>query len=134
LNELTGPHLDLYSVSKIQLYEYAYEQGQIPRYGIIYIGQKRNIWLWDFKHKKKVDQYNFDQLEKLIQEGSIKKEDIFLDTVYDYAYYPDFLRGALFLHYSVPQQLIKEYIEAKQPNPTKQIEANYMIDPNIGCG
>jgi hypothetical protein len=41
-------------VSKIQLYEYAYKKAFLARYGVIYIGQKRNLWLWDFEKKEKV--------------------------------------------------------------------------------
>ncbi|MDR0369869.1 MAG: hypothetical protein LBH96_05170 [Candidatus Peribacteria bacterium] len=54
LNALVENQIDFYSVSKIALYQYAYEQGKMPKYGIIYIGQKRNIWLWNFEKKEKI--------------------------------------------------------------------------------
>ena len=54
LNTLVEEQIDFYSVSKIDIYSYAYEKGLVERYGIIYIGQKKNIWLWDFEKKEKV--------------------------------------------------------------------------------
>jgi hypothetical protein len=49
-----GETLDFFSVSKIDLYQYIYAQGKCPKYGCIYIGQKRNVWLWDFEKREKV--------------------------------------------------------------------------------
>ena len=54
LNALMGDQIDFYSVSKTELYAYGYGKGEVGRYGIIYIGQKKNIRLWDFERKEKV--------------------------------------------------------------------------------
>ena len=143
LNALIDNQIDFYSVSKIELYAYGFETksqtwkeselDNVPptRYGIIYIGQKRNIWLWDFEKKEKVWQMNFDQLEEMMKTWEIAEP--FLDTVYDSSYYPDFLRHwiALNLHYSAWKNLISEYIQTRNIQPTQHIEANYMIDPII---
>ena len=144
LNTLVDEQIDLYSVSKIELFSYEFQENsqhqqegypdKIPprKYGVIYIGQKRNIWLWDFEKGEKVWQMNFDKLKQIIEEEGIKKEDIFLDVVYDYEYYPDFLKTFLHTNYTVTKQLMRRYAEVIQPHPTKHIEANYMIDPIIG--
>ena len=75
---------------------------------------------------------NFDQLAPLLHEGSIKKEEVFLDVVYDDEYYPDFLKTFLPTEYTVLRSLVRKYAEIIQPHPTKSLEANYMIEPNIG--
>jgi len=131
LNTLVEEQIDFYSVSKIDIYSYAYEKGLVERYGIIYIGQKKNIWLWDFEKKEKVWQMNFDQLEQMMNDWNISKP--FLDTVYDLDYYPDFLKhwSAVYLDHKVWKQLLPEYVEERRVQPTKHIEANYMIDPII---
>ncbi|MDR2540813.1 MAG: hypothetical protein LBD11_03345 [Candidatus Peribacteria bacterium] len=67
----------------------------------------------------------------MVKSEKYRKEDIFLDTVYDYDYYPDFLRTFLHISYTVPKQLMNEYMEAMKPQPTRNIVANYMIDPII---
>jgi hypothetical protein len=54
LNALIGESIGYYTVSKIQLYSYGRKRGLLKRFGIIYIGQKKNIWLWDFEKGEKV--------------------------------------------------------------------------------
>ncbi|MDR0607217.1 MAG: hypothetical protein LBG52_02440 [Candidatus Peribacteria bacterium] len=68
LNALIGEAMELYSVSKIDLYTYGHQQGLIASYGVIYIGQKKNIWLWDFEKGEKVEQMNFEQLAQRCKE------------------------------------------------------------------
>lgn len=45
----TWTFIPIASITKIDLYNYAYKQWRLPRYGIIYIGQKHNIWRYDFQ-------------------------------------------------------------------------------------
>lgn len=45
----TWTFIPIASITKIDLYSYAHKQGRLPRYGIIYIGQKHNIWRYDFQ-------------------------------------------------------------------------------------
>ena len=144
LNTLVGNQIDFYSVSKIELYAEGYQKEFVERYGIIYIGQKKNIWLWDFEKggsrskyatpyeaTGKIGQMNFEQLEQIMKDGTITKP--FMDTVYDLDYYPDFLKhwAAVYLNYSVWKQLLWEYVEEGKVEPTKSITANYMIDPIV---
>jgi hypothetical protein len=126
LNALTENAVDLYAVSKTDLYAYVYEKQQIARYGIIYIGQKRNVWLWDFEKNEKIEQMNIEQLQEQ------PTDEMFLDMVYEDNYYPAFLKNIQRIDYHLPQQLIPAYIKENNIKPTKIIEANYMMGPNIG--
>lgn len=45
----TGTFIPIASITKMDFYSYAHQQGRLPRYGIIYIGQKHNVWLCDFQ-------------------------------------------------------------------------------------
>jgi hypothetical protein len=51
--------------------------------------------------------------------------------VYDSTYYPDFLSDILLLESTLLPQWMNEYLTETAPQPTKSIEANYMIDPII---
>lgn len=59
----TGTFIPIASITKMDLYSFAYLQGRLPRYGIIYIGQKHNVWLCDFQehtHKQiTLDEVNY---------------------------------------------------------------------------
>jgi len=152
LNALVKDQIDLYSVSKIDLYSFAYEREVVERYGIIYIGQKRNIWLWDFEKKERIWQFSFDQLNEQRRDASLTRpptshsalpttehdrlpnNETFLDIVYDQNYYPEFLRQLRQVDCHLVKQLLREYVEEGKVQPTKHIKANYMIDPIIGKG
>ncbi|MEI7557992.1 MAG: hypothetical protein WCJ45_04095 [bacterium] len=70
----TGTFIPIASITKIDLYSYAHKQGWIPRYGIVYIGQKHNVRWYDFQehiHK----QITLDEIHYT--------DDLFLDTVHD---------------------------------------------------
>lgn len=74
----TGTFIPIASITKIDLYAYAYKQGRLPRYGILYIGQKHNVRWYDFEehiHK----QITLEEIEY--------SDDLFLDFVRD-PYWP----------------------------------------------
>jgi len=70
----TWTFIPLASITKIDLYSYAYQQGRLPRYGILYIGQKHNVRRYDFQehtHKQiTLEEINYS-------------DDTFLDFVHD---------------------------------------------------
>lgn len=78
MNELllndTGTFIPLASITKLALYSYAYQKGWIPRYGIIYIGQKHNVRKYDAEEKI----YEQITLEKLKY-----SDEFFFDWVHD---------------------------------------------------
>ncbi|MDR0369870.1 MAG: hypothetical protein LBH96_05175 [Candidatus Peribacteria bacterium] len=70
---------------------------------------------------------NFEQLQERCRE----RNDVFLDTVHDQSYYPAFLHEIEMVDYHLAKQWIEASLEEKNVEPTKAIEANYMIGPNI---
>ncbi len=70
----TWTFIPIASMTKIDLYSYAYKQWRLPRYGILYIGQKRNVRWYDFQ----------EQIHKQITLEEIQySDDLFLDIVHD---------------------------------------------------
>ncbi len=78
LNELlehdTGTFIPIASISKFDLYTYAYKQWRIPRHGIIYIGQKHNVWKYDCEQKTH---------QQITLEDIQYSDQIFIDFVHD---------------------------------------------------
>lgn len=74
----TGTFIPIASITKIDLYSYAYAQWWLPRYGVLYIGQKHNVWLYDFEEKTH-KQITLEEIQY--------SDDTFLDFVHD-PYWP----------------------------------------------
>jgi hypothetical protein len=72
-----SPKIKIYDISKIDLYKYLYKKNILPRYGIIYIWQKRNIWKYDFK---------YDKYEVLVNQNLGSVSDLFFDFLSDSDY------------------------------------------------
>jgi len=70
----TWTFIPIASITKISLYTFAYQQWWLPRYGILYIGQKHNVRWYDFQ----------EQTHKQITLEEINySDDLFLDFVRD---------------------------------------------------
>ncbi len=41
--------LELYTIGKLEIYQYAYQKGRLPPRGILYIGQQHNVWDTDLQ-------------------------------------------------------------------------------------
>lgn len=131
LNALVGNQISFYSFSKIDLFKFEYlEQKNLPQYGIIYIGQRRNIRLWDFDEDKKICQTNFEDLEWVLQQKKIRDYQYFCDLVYDEAYYPRNLQEKA-ISAANYFKFMQEYIQAKDLSSDYEVHANYMMDPII---
>ncbi|EKD25334.1 MAG: hypothetical protein ACD_80C00084G0020 [uncultured bacterium (gcode 4)] len=123
----TGTFIPLASLTKIDLYTYAYKQWRLPRYGILYIGQKRNIRRYDFQENTH---------QQITLEETQYSDDTFLDWVHD-PYRPttdemvSFSMGnnTLYLHYKGDSHTI-ELGELKLPL-TMTVEPEYMIQPTL---
>ena len=76
LNTLLGNQLSFYDISKIDLHKKAFEKWFLPRYWVIYIGQKRNIRLWDFEKNEKIWQYSFNELKELEEKIEVITEKL----------------------------------------------------------
>lgn len=134
LNTLVDNQINLYDISKVDLYKLAYKNWIFPNKWIIYIGQKRNIWLWDFEKWEKVWQYSFDELKEIIN------YPVFLDEVIEENYYPERLReynkvkisfnwnGLNIENWEKSTNLSINDMDLK---PLKSIAPNYMMEPSI---
>ena len=71
----TWTFIPIASITKLDLYGYAYKQWRLPRHGIVYIGQKHNVWWCDFQ----------EHIHKQITLEEIQyTDDTFLDFVHDH--------------------------------------------------
>ena len=134
VNSLMNNQIDFYDISKVDLYVKAYERWILPKCGLVYIGQKRNIWLWDFEKNEKIGQFSFDEVKEKID------AKFFVDEVIDKKYYPEWIDE----NYKIKvefngNELIIWYwnnsvsfsIEDLDLKPLKSVAPNYMIEPNV---
>jgi len=123
----TGTFIPIASVTKMDLYSYAHQQWRLPRYGIIYIGQKHNVWLCDFQEKTH-KQITLDEVQY--------SDETFLDVVYD-TYRPtsdamisfSMNNNTLYLHYKEKSHEIKLW-NLHLPL-TMTVQPEYMIQPTM---
>lgn len=131
LNELllhdTGTFIPLVSITKVDLYHYAYTQGRIPRYGIIYIGQKHNVRKFDAENKT---------YQKIILEDISYSDELFLDWVHDPYRANDermisfsMSNNSLFLNYRGESYEID--LQALRLPMTMSIAPQYLIEPTL---
>lgn len=140
LNTLLENKLSFYDISKIGLYKKAHEKWFLPKYWVIYIGQKRNIRLRNFEMNEKIWQYSFNELKDLDEMNSV--EDVFIEDVEDKEYYPEWMDKYLKYHtllnwtdiYLVDNKTADwNYISIEDFNlePLKSIAPNYMMEPSV---
>ena len=121
-----------YSLSKPDLYYIFYKNWWIPRYWIMYIWQKSNVWIWDTKEKKLI------KMIKKSEINDIKNEywEIYVDQVYDDWYFWD-TEWKLIYNYNDWNILLNfnwEHLVGWQElfkNKVEKLETNYMIEPNV---
>ena len=139
LNTLLENQINFYDISKIDLYKKAYEKWFLPKYWVIYIGQKRNIWLRDFEKNEKIWQYSFNELKDLEEMKEV--EYVFVEDIEEQGYYPDWMNEYVKYHivydwnivlidwknYDKNQILVDEF----NLKPLKSIAPNYMMEPSV---
>ena len=134
LNTLYENQLNFFDISKIDLYKKLYDKWFLPKNWVIYIWQKRNIWLRDFEKNEKIWQYSFNELNE------IATDPIFFDEVYDDNYYPDWVKNdskikIYFdwdnLNIDYFNKIIKSPLRELNLISIKSVSPNYMIDPSI---
>lgn len=134
VNSLMNNQIDFYDISKVDLYVKAYERWILPKSGLVYIGQKRNIWLWDFEKNEKFGQFSFDEVKEKID------AKFFVDEVIDKKYYPEWIDENYKIKVEFNEnELIIWYwnnsvsfsIEDLDLIPLKSVAPNYMIEPNV---
>lgn len=131
MNELllhdTGTFIPLVSITKLALYEYAHKKGRLPRYGIIYIGQKHNVRLYDTEEKTH-KQIPLEEIED--------SDDLFFDWVHDPYWTSDeymvsfsMKNNTLYLNYQGDAHEIN-LMELKLPM-TMSVAPEYLIEPTM---
>jgi len=127
LDHDTGTFIPLASITKIDLYTYAYKQWWLPRYGLIYIGQKHNVRRYDFQEKKQ---------GQITIENINYSDDNFLDFTHDRYRENDeqmisfsMKNNSLYLHY---KNNIHEIVLNNINIPlTMTVEPKYLIEPTM---
>ena len=140
LNTLLENQLNIYDISKIDLYKKAYEKWFLPRYWVIYIWQKRNIRLRDFENNEKILQNSFNELKDLDEMKNV--ENVFVEDVQDNEYYPEWMDKYLKYHtllnwtdiYLVDNKIADwKWISVDELDlkSLKSIAPNYMMEPSV---
>ena len=140
LNTLLWNQLSFYDISKIDLYKKAHEKWFLPKYWVIYIGQKRNVWLRNFEKNEKIWQYSFNELKELDEMDDTK--NVFIEDVEDKEYYPEWMDKYLKYHtllnwtdiYLIDNKTAswsQISIDEFDLKPLKSIAPNYMMEPSI---
>ena len=139
LNTLLENQLSFYNISKIDLYKKAYEKWILPKYWVIYIGQKRNIWLRDFEKNEKIWQYSFNELKDLEEMRDAK--NVFVEDIEEQEYYPEWMDEYVKYHIVYDWDIVlidwKNYnknqisIEEFYLKSLKSIAPNYMMEPSV---
>ena len=134
LNAVMNNQIDFYDISKIDLYQKAYENWILPNKWLIYIGQKRNVWLWDFEKDEKMWQFSFDEVN-----GKLDNQ-YFIDEVIDSNYYPEWIdkNYEIKTEFNGEALVIKYWDKSIQFSledlgllPIESVAPNYMIEPNV---
>lgn len=127
----TGTFIPLASITKIDLYTYAYKQWRLPRYGILYIGQKHNVRWYDFQEQT----HEQLTLEEIYSKKNTS-DNTFLDWVHDQYWENDehmisfsMSNNTLYLHYKNDAHDI-ELTNLRVPL-TRTVEPQYLIDPTM---
>ena len=140
LNTILKNKLSFYDISKIDLYNKAYEKWFLPKYWVIHIGQKRNIWLRDFEKNEKIGQYSFNELEDLKEMKEVEND--FVEDIEDKAYYPDWMDEHLKYHtlfnwtdiFLIDNKTAgwgQISIDEFDLKPLNSIAPNYMMEPSV---
>lgn len=127
LNSLENWIIDIYSITKIDLFKHFVDNDEMPNKWIIYIWQKKNIWLYDF------DKWDYETIKK----DEINYDDnLFFDLVYEDWY---FQKETIDIKMEQENIIIKisdkklsvNFAELKI-KPGKITEPKYFIKPIIG--
>ena len=130
-NMIGEPKLQIYDVDKLSLYAHLVQEGLLPHQGIIYLGQKHNVWLVDFRKNPSDPTYC-----TTIHQSQFPESQYFLDEVYDTEYrvtgkehMVHFTREKNQLIVSYQRKKHKITPQSLQATPVDHVEARYMIEP-----
>ncbi len=78
LNTLENGSINIYSITKIDFFKHFITKWILPNKWIIYIGQKKNVWLYDFT------KWSYETIKK---DEINYNDDLFFDLVYESWYF-----------------------------------------------
>ncbi len=134
LNSLENWKIDIYSITKIDLFKHFVDKQELPNKWIIYIGQKKNIWLYNFV------KWGYDTIQKPDIDYNL---DMFFDLVYDEEYFDTKTNKKVNSRkiniYLEKENLILDYnntklstnIEKLKIKAEKMVEPKYFIKPTM---
>ena len=132
LKTLKKNQIKLYTISKPDLYHTFFKDWWIPRYWILYIWQKSNVWVWDTEEKQLIKMIKKTDITNIINEYW----DIYLDQVYDDSYFSN-LSWKLIYKYDEWNIILNFnwqhilWLEKLTKSEVEKLDANYMIEPNV---
>lgn len=124
LNTLENWSINIFSISKIEFFNYFVTKWILPKKWIIYLWQKKNVW-----------EYNFEKLkyETIKKEDINYNENIFFDLVYEAWYFEEktidifIQKENIILNYK--WQNFETNIKELWLKAAKIVEAKYFIQP-----
>ena len=78
LNSLENGKIDAYSITKIDFFKHFVDQWILPNKWIIYIWQRKNVWLYDFT------KWDYETIKK---DEINYNDELFFDLVYEEGYF-----------------------------------------------
>lgn len=132
LKTLKNEQIKFYTISKPDLYSIFYKNWWIPRYWILYIWQKSNVWVRDTEKNELIKMIKKSDIDMINDEFW----DVYLDQVYDETYFGEsknklhycYDNSDIYLEYNWKHVLKSEIL---MENEVEKLEANYMIAPNV---
>lgn len=79
LNSLENGKIDVFSITKIDFFKHFITENILPNKWIIYIWQRKNVWLYDF------EKMAYETIKK--DEISYDNDNVFFDLVYEKWYF-----------------------------------------------
>ena len=124
LNSLENWTFEIYSISKVDFYKHFVNQGILPNKWIIYIGQRKNVRLYDF------DKWNYETIKK---DDINYNDNLFFDLVYEEWYFDkktvdiNIKWETIVMNYN--DNLYETNIQELALHAEKIVDAKYFIKP-----
>lgn len=130
------------SIDKIQFYKTLYIHQKVPRYCLMFIGQKKNYWIVDLEGDFDVEviknKVTLSDLEEYVKNTlKISSQELFCDElVWEWKENTENILSDLwvtmYIHTNENINFVKNHLLEKNIlKPEKMLEANYMIEANI---
>jgi hypothetical protein len=132
LKTLKNDQIKFYSISKPLLYSYFHKNWWIPRYWILYIWQKSNVWVRDIANNELVKMIKKSEIDSVWNEYW----EVFLDQVYDENYFWEYDNKLHYIYnnWNIFLTFKWEYhinLDSLNLDEVEKLEPNYMIEPNV---